>query len=195
MIGHNPWSVAAPAGKFAAMVLDIANSAVARGKIYLAKNKNEPISAGWALNADGIPTTDPQEAIDGILLPMGGHKGYAITIMMDILSGVLSGSNWGGTVNGPYQYTKKGGTGHLIIAINIEAFRPLNEFNTEMEKMIAYIKECPLAPGYEEIYYPGEIEARNDIKNRQSGLCLPQDTIEDLIKVAGDLGLESQLPF
>lgn len=195
MIGHNPWSFAAPAGKFAPMVLDIANSAVARGKIYLAKNKNEPIPAGWALNADGFPTTDPQEAIDGILMPMGGHKGYAITIMMDILSGVLSGSKWGGAVNGPYQCAKKGGSGHLAIAMNIEAFRPLTEFNAEMEKMVAYIKACPLAPGYEEIFYPGEIEARNDSKNRQSGLYLPQDTVEDLIKVARDLGLESQLPF
>jgi len=194
-IGNNPWSFAAPAGKYSPMVLDIANTMVARGKIYLAKNKNEPIPLGWALNAEGKPTTDPQEAIDGIILPMGGHKGYAITVMMDMLSGVLSGSKWGAGVSGPYQHTKKSGAGHFMIVMNIAAFRPLAEFNTDMEQMVASIKEVPLAPGCDELFYPGEMESRNDIENRKTGLYFPQDTLDDLRKVARDFGLESQLPF
>lgn len=118
--------IAMPAGKFAPMILDIANATVARGKIYLAKNNHEPIPLDWALNAEGKPTTDPQEAIDRIILPMGVHKGYAISVIMDMLSGVMTGSKWGGIVNGPsYQYEKKSGAGHFVIALNIEAFRPL----------------------------------------------------------------------
>lgn len=194
-IGNNPWSWAAPAGQFAPMVLDMANTVVARGKIYLAKNRNETIPPGWALNAAGHPTTDPQEAIDGLILPVGGHKGYAITVMMDMLSGVLTGSKWGAGVYGPYQHSQKSGAGHFMIAINIETFRPLAEFNATQEQMIAAIKAVPLAPGCDEVFYPGEIEARNDRKNRQAGLSLPRDTVADLIKVAGQLGLESQLPF
>ncbi|SDF36874.1 Ldh family oxidoreductase [Sporomusa acidovorans] len=195
IIGTNPWSIAAPAGKHAPMVLDIANTAVARGKIYLARNKHEKIPLGWALTADGEPTTDPQAAIDGIIAPMAGHKGYAIGVMMDVLAGAMSGSKWGPKVNGPYHYDKKSGAGHFMIAMNIEAFRPLAAFNADIEEMIATIKSVPLAKGNEEVFYPGELEARNDVKNRQAGLFFPADTIADLQKVAGELGLESELPF
>ncbi len=194
-VGTNPWSIAAPAGRYAPMALDIANTAVARGKIYLARNKHEQIPLGWALNAAGEPTTDPQEAIDGIILPMAGHKGYAIGVMMDMLSGVLTGSKWGPGVNGPYHYDKKSGAGHFMIAINIEAFRPLAEFNAAMEEMVASLKSVPLAKGHEEVFYPGELEARNELRYREEGLQFPQDTINDLIKVARELGLESELPF
>ena len=90
-VGTNPWSWAAPAGSFAPMVLDIANTGVARGKIHLAKKKRQPIPEGWALDAAGAPTTDPAAAIEGIILPMAGHKGYGIAVMMDVLSGVLTG--------------------------------------------------------------------------------------------------------
>src|ERR671922_1065633 len=91
IVGTNPWSIAAPAGRHPPFLMDMANTGVARGKIYLARNRRERIPAGWALNAAGEPTTDPQEAIDGIILPMGAHKGYAIAAAVDMLSGVLTG--------------------------------------------------------------------------------------------------------
>ncbi len=94
IIGTNPWSVAAPVGSRAPFVVDMANTGVARGKIYLARNKRLPIPLGWAINNAGEPTTDPQEAIDGIILPMAEHKGYAIAAMVDVLSGVLTGSGF-----------------------------------------------------------------------------------------------------
>ena len=126
---------------------------------------------------------------------MGDHKGYAISVMMDVLSGVMSGSKWGAGVNGPYHYDKKSGAGHFLIAIDIKAFRSLAEFNATMEEMVATIKSVPLAKGYDEVFYPGELEARNDLHHRKVGLSYPQDTIDDLIKVAREVGLESQLPF
>ncbi len=194
-VGTNPWSICAPAGKHVPMMLDIANTGVARGKIYLAKQKGVPIPEGWAINAAREPTTDPQQAIDGIILPMAAHKGYAIALMMDVLSGVLSGSAFGSGVFGPYQYDRKSGAGHLFVAMNVAAFRPLEEFNASMEQLIAEIKSVPLAKGCEEVFYPGEMEARNDAKNRKEGLLFPEDTITDLKKVARELGLESRLPF
>src|SRR5512140_2507124 len=84
-IGNNPWSIAAPAGRHAPMVLDIANTAVARGKVYLARQRGERIPDGWALDAEGRPTADPRAAIEGIILPMAGHKGSGIAVMMDVL--------------------------------------------------------------------------------------------------------------
>jgi LDH2 family malate/lactate/ureidoglycolate dehydrogenase len=174
-IDTNPWSYASPAGKYAPMILDIANTAVARGKIYLARNRHENIPIGWALNSKGEPTIDPQEAIDGIILSLAGHKGYAISAMMDVLSGVLSGSCWGEKVNGPYKYVQTSGAGHFMMAINIEAFRDLDDFNRQTELMIESIKTTPKAPNTPHIYYPGELEAINDKHNRVNGIDYPEE--------------------
>ena len=194
-VGTNPWSWAAPAGKHPPMVLDIANTGVARGKIYLARQKGEAIPEGWAINAAGAPTRNPQEAIDGIILPMAQHKGYAIAVMMDMLSGVLTGSDFGTGVQGPYQTAHRSGAGQFMIAIDIESIQPLAEFNARMEQLIAELKTVPLAQGFKEVVYPGEMEARNDVKNRANGLVLPEDTLADLRKLAEAHSLKSLLPF
>jgi LDH2 family malate/lactate/ureidoglycolate dehydrogenase len=194
-VGTNPWSWALPAGSYPPMMLDIANTGVARGKIYLAKQKGQRIPEGWAINASGAPTTDPAEAIDGIILPMAQHKGYAIALMMDMLSGVLTGSGFGAEVAGPYQAERRSRAGQMMIALNIEAMQPLTEFNARVEALIAQIKAVPLAQGFDEVFYPGEIEARNDAKNRREGLLLPDDTLTDLKKVADEYGLQKRLPF
>jgi LDH2 family malate/lactate/ureidoglycolate dehydrogenase len=194
-VGTNPWSWAAPAGKHAPMVLDIANTGVARGKIYLARQKGIPIPQGWAIAADGKPTTDPAQAVNGIILPMAQHKGYAIAVIMDMLSGVLTGSAFGTGVFGPYQKDHKSGTGHFMIAVNIEAMQPLSQFNARMEEMVAELKSVPLAEGFKEVVYPGEIEARNDAENWRNGLNLPEDTLAALRKLATEMQLETKLPF
>lgn len=192
-VGTNPWSWASPAGKHAPMVLDIANTGVARGKVYLAKQKGLPIPEGWAINRDGAPTTDPSEAIDGIILPMAQHKGYAIAVMMDMLSGVLTGSAFGTGVFGPYQTEQRSGAGQLMIALDIAAMQPLKDFNARMEQYIAELKSVPLAEGFDEVVYPGELEARNDRRDREEGLSLPEDTLADLERLGARLGLK--LPY
>ena len=192
-VGTNPWSWAAPAGHHAPMVLDIANTGVARGKIYLARQKGQTIPEGWAIDAAGAPTTDPKEAIAGFILPMAQHKGYGIAVIMDMLSGVLTGSAFGTGVHGPYQFEHRSGAGQLMIALNIEAMQPLSDFNARMERYIAELKSAPLAQGFDEIFYPGEIEARNDLRHRAEGIELPADTREDLARLAAELGL--QAPF
>jgi LDH2 family malate/lactate/ureidoglycolate dehydrogenase len=194
IIGTNPWSVAAPAGSRAPFVVDMANTGVARGKIYLARNKRLPIPLGWAINAAGEPTTDPQEAIDGIILPMAEHKGYAIAAMVDLLSGVLTGSGFLSAVHSPYKTAEKSNCGHLMIALDIAAFQPLAEFNARMERFIAEIKAVPTAKGFDEVFYPGEIEANNNARNRREGLDFPEDTLADLKRIARETGLESSLP-
>lgn len=183
-VGNNPWSWSCPAGSFDPMVLDIANTAVARGKIYLARQKGQTIPEGWAIDSEGNPTVDPQKAIDGIIQPMAGHKGYAISVIMDMLSGVLTGSAFGSGVFGPYQTTHRSGAGHFMMAIDIAALLPIGDFNQRMEEMISALKSVPRASGCEEIFYPGEIEARNDRQNRTRGLVLPLDTLNDLEKIA-----------
>jgi len=195
IIGTNPWAVAAPAGSRAPFVVDMAATGVARGKIYLARNKGLPIPLGWAINNAGEPTTDPQDAIDGIILPMAEHKGYAIAAMVDMLSGVLTGSGFLSAVHSPYKTAEKSNCGHLIVAMNIAAFQPLAEFNARMEQFIAEIKAVPTAKGFAEVFYPGEIEANNDARNRKEGILFPDDTRSDLRRIAKETGLESKLPF
>jgi LDH2 family malate/lactate/ureidoglycolate dehydrogenase len=117
MIGTNPWSVSAPAGRFPPMIMDVANSGVARGKIFLAQQRHEAIPATWAIDAAGNPTTDPRAALEGFILPMAGHKGYAIGMMVDVLSGVLSGSAFLDDVHGPYDPINRSGAGHFFVAL------------------------------------------------------------------------------
>ena len=193
IIGTNPWSVAAPAGSRAPFVVDMANTGVARGKIYLARNRRMPIPLGWAINAAGDPTTDPQEAIDGIILPMAEHKGYAIAAMVDMLAGVLTGSGFLSAVHSPYKTAEKSNCGHFVIALDIARFQPLELFHARMEQFIAEIKAVPRATGFDEVYYPGEIEAGNDLRNRAEGIEFPDDTLADLARIARETGIEARL--
>ena len=189
VLGNNPWSIAAPAGSHPTMMLDIANSGVARGKVYLARQRGEAIPEGWALDAEGRPTIDAQAAIDGIILPMAQHKGYAITMMMDVLSGVLTGSGFATDIHGPYQFEHRSRCGHLAMAMKIEAFQPLEEFKARMDSLITTVKATPLAPGFDEIFYPGEIESRNAARNEREGLAFPADTVADLTRISVETGI------
>ncbi len=194
IIGTNPWSVAAPVGTRAPFVVDMAATGVARGKIYLARNKQLPIPLGWAINQAGEPTTDPQEAIDGIILPMAEHKGYAIAAMVDMLSGVLTGSGFLSAAHSPYHTAEPSHCGHLMIAMDIAKFQPLAQFTARMEAFTNEIKAVPLAKGFDEVLYPGEIEDNNDATFRREGLTLPEETLADLRRLAQHTGLVAALP-
>jgi LDH2 family malate/lactate/ureidoglycolate dehydrogenase len=188
-IGNNPWSIAAPAGRHAPMMLDIANTVVARGKIFLARQQGRPIPLGWAIDAEGRPTTDPVAALSGVILPMAEHKGYAISLMMDVLSGVLSGSGVMTEVNGPYVADKRSGSGHFVMALDIARFGPRDVFETRIARMIAEIKAVPRAEGFDEVFYPGEIEARNEARHLRDGLDLPPKSLSDLAAAGARLGV------
>jgi LDH2 family malate/lactate/ureidoglycolate dehydrogenase len=189
VIGSNPWSIAAPAGRYGIAVLDIANSAVARGKIYAAARHGEQIPPSWATTAEGAPTTDPQEAIDGIALPMAGHKGYVISFMLDVLSGVLTGSSFGSSVVGPYRPEGHSGAGHLAIALHIDSFLGGPDFNSRMEDLVAQVKSVRLAPGFTQILIPGEWEQQNLRRSNETGIVLPVATLDALAKLAIDTGV------
>lgn len=190
LIGTNPWSIAAPAGSHSPMMLDIANTAVARGKLYLAKSRSVKIPFGWAMDSDGNPTDNPVAGIAGNILPFAEHKGYAIATMVDMLSGVLSGSRFLNDVKGPYEAEGASGVGHLVIVLNISAFRPIVEFNAEMNLMISRIKSAPRRKGVDEIFYPGELEARTAVAQLDAGIALPLRTVKELNVEATKLGVE-----
>lgn len=192
-IGTNPWSIAVPGGDYGPIVMDMANSGVARGKIYLANNRNEEIPPHWAVDAAGRPTTDPKAALEGFILPMAGHKGYVMGVMVDILSGVLSGSQFLDKVHGPYDPVNRSGAGHLMVALNVAAFQPLSEFHQKIDQYVRSLKDVPLAAGHEQVFYPGELEKQADAENRARGLALPADTVADVVRVAREAGVNSNL--
>ncbi|MFE7224322.1 Ldh family oxidoreductase [Nocardioides sp. NPDC057577] len=190
-VGANPWSVATPGGSNPPVVLDIANTGVARGKIYAAAERGEQIPDTWAFDTDGVSTTDPYVAIQGLLAPMGGHKGYGISFVMDVLSGVLTGSGYGTGVVGPYVPDRRSACGHLVLALRVDTVLPGGEFGARIDDLIAATKSVPRAPGVEEIFYPGEIEARAEAGGRLTGVRLPDKTVSDL----RDLGVECGVAF
>ena len=192
MVGANPWSIAVPSGRHGTVVLDIANIGVARGKVYAARQRGEQLPEGWAIDASGLPTTDPQAAIDGLLLPMAGHKGYAISFMMDVLSGVLTGSSFGSDVVGPYVPDQRSGCGHLVIAINIAAIMPPEQFTERIDQLITSLKSSRTAPG-QEILVPGELENRS-ATTAAGAITLPAKTVEELNGLAEACGVATLTP-
>jgi LDH2 family malate/lactate/ureidoglycolate dehydrogenase len=189
-VGANPWSIATPGGSHPPVVLDIANSGVARGKIYAAAERGEPIPDTWAFDPEGRPTTDPAVAIGGLLAPMGGHKGYGISFMMDVLSGVLTGSGYATDVVGPYVPDERSRCGHLVIALHIDHLLPAEAFATRIDDLIDRTKSVPRSADVAEIFYPGEIEAVAERAGRRTGVQLPEKTLEDLRRLGTSCGID-----
>jgi LDH2 family malate/lactate/ureidoglycolate dehydrogenase len=114
-------------------------------------------------------------------------------VMVDILSGVLSGSQFLDGVHGPYDPVNPSGAGHLMVALNVAAFQPLTEFHQRIDRYVRSLKDVPVAAGHTQVYYPGELEKQADAENRSKGLLLASDTIADLVRVAGEAGVACTL--
>jgi LDH2 family malate/lactate/ureidoglycolate dehydrogenase len=194
-IGTNPWSVAAPAGRHGVVVMDLANTAVARGKVYLAAERGEPIPEGWAATADGTPTTDPAEAIAGLIMPMAGPKGYVISFMMDVLAGVLTGSAFGAEVAGPYDPERRSGAGHLLLTIDVAAVSDPAEFTDRIEALVDQTRGGELAAWADEILVPGELEDRTRRRLSVDGIPLADTTRDALATLARAAGVALPVPL
>jgi LDH2 family malate/lactate/ureidoglycolate dehydrogenase len=188
-VGSNPWSLATPAGEGRVGVMDVSGTVVARGKLYLARQHGTSIPPDWGITREGARTTDPDAALAGTILPMAGHKGYVISVMMDVLSGVLTGSGFGRQVAGPYQSSQRSRAGHLFIALDVSAFMAADDYASRVTELFSELKSVPLAAGAEEIYYPGELEDRAEAKGRVEGIDLPEQTVADLVEVASLVGV------
>jgi LDH2 family malate/lactate/ureidoglycolate dehydrogenase len=120
---------------------------------------------------------------------MAGHKGYVISFMMDVLAGVLTGSSFGHDVAGPYEADRRSGCGHLLITIDVAALMPPTEFGARMEALIGQVKAVPPAAGVSEIFFPGELEARNTAQNSADGLAVADNTWSSLARLADETGV------
>lgn len=157
LLGTNPFAVAFP-GAVQTFCGDMATSATAKGKIRIFEKKGLPLPPGWALDAEGNETTDPAAAIKGILLPMGGHKGYALAMAVDAVSALLSGACLSCESASVFSQ-KAANTGHFVVAVDIAHFLPLNEFKERAQEWFDKIRASRPRPGFS-IMIPGEPEAK-----------------------------------
>jgi len=201
MLGTNPLAIAFPGHEEPPIVIDLATSAVAFGKIEIARRKGLPIPEGWAIDADGDPATDPQAVYDGgALLPigssreLGGHKGYALGMMVDVLSAVLSGANWGPFAPAfAIAQTPPGsvgaGIGHFFGALRIDGFIDPDEFRRQVDHLVRTFRASPPAPGTTGPLVPGDPERLAEAERRRHGIPLIPAVAADLEALAVETGI------
>jgi LDH2 family malate/lactate/ureidoglycolate dehydrogenase len=194
LLGINPLAVAIPAGRERPIVFDAAFSGSAHGKIRVYQQKGIAIPAGWATDREGVPTTDPAAAIDGLLLPIGGFKGAALAMVMGILSSMLSGAAYGTELGDMESGPQAGLDGHFLAAISVAAFEDVPRFKARVDRAVAEIHDSRRAPGVERLYAPGEPEALQREQRARDGIPLNDLTLADLRQTAQELGLAHTLP-
>lgn len=180
LMGVSPIACGAPGGKEPSFILDMAPSIAARGKIYKAKRRGEKIPLDWALDGEGKPTDDPSKALEGVMLPMGGPKGSALSVMMDVFSGVLSGSAFAGHVTNPYDPSKPADVGHFLVAIKPDLFMSLGDFKERMDYLYRRVVGSEKMHGVDRIYFPGEIEQLKQEERLRDGIPLVEAEIQAL---------------
>lgn len=190
-LGASPFAAGFPADKETPYVLDMAMTVIARGKIRLAAIHGEEIPEGLALDKNGAPTTNAEKAFEGVCLPFGGAKGSALAMMMELLSGVLTGANFGGDVKSLYfDHSKPQNVGHLFIAIRPDLFVPRDQYMERIDTFVRRTKELPLAQGYEEILIPGEPEERTAKIRFEEGIPLSKEVVDSLLQESKRLNID-----
>jgi L-2-hydroxycarboxylate dehydrogenase (NAD+) len=193
VLGNNPLAYAIPAGQYPPVVLDFSLGVVSSGKLILARKKGEKIPLGWAVNKEGLPTTDPYEGYEGggSLLPVGGHKGYGMVLIHEMLTAVLTGGKKTQEIKSLYEEDASGiqGTCHTFMALDPDCFVGKTAFKEAMDHYIKNIKESARARNTTEILMPGEPELRTEAERRKEGIPMGEATIKELAALGESLGI------
>ena len=190
VVGTNPWGIVAPTGGDFPVVLDIALTTAGKGMMRWYEREERKMPLDWALTPEGYETDDPSAAMQGFLLGIGQHKGYGLSMMTDVITGVIAGGGFG---LAPYSNPAKQDVSHTFIALDIEWFMPVSEFKARMDEFIHQIKSAKLRPGFKEILIPGELDYRREVEYRRDGAQLDSVIFDELAELAKDLNIE--FPF
>jgi LDH2 family malate/lactate/ureidoglycolate dehydrogenase len=200
MLGTNPLAYAVPADKEPAFVLDFATTTVPKGKLEVYARKEKPLNPGWAIDANGVETLDPQTALKGALLPLGGfgidtggHKGFGLGLLVDIMCGVLSGGLFGTDVPTGADGPRPGAISHWFAAFRVDGFRDAAEFKRDMDRELRDFKNAAKVPGQDRIYTAGEIEYEKTLAHRANGVPVHIKVWDGLEKLAAELGVPFDL--
>ena len=191
VLGTNPWGMAVPrGGERDPIVLDMALTQSGKGMMRWLERAGLPMPDNWALSPDGQRTTDPSAAMDGPLLPVGDYKGYGLSLITDIVAGVMTGSLFGGSV---FQDDRNYDVGHTMIAIDPEAFLPRGEFAARLERLIDEVKSAPPIEVDQPVLLPGEAEQERAKRRKVDGVPVDVETVEQLAALAKELGVTFSL--
>lgn len=197
IIGNNPMAYAIPADKCPPVVLDFSLGVVSSGKLILARKKGEKIPLGWAVDKEGLPTDDPYEGYEGggSLMPVGGHKGYGMVLVHEMLTAVLTGGKCTARIKSLYEKDETGiqGTCHSFLAIDPDCFIGRDEFKKEIDRYIKNVKQSAKAKNCAEILIPGEPELRTETERLKNGIPVASATIKELEALGESLGISVSL--
>jgi LDH2 family malate/lactate/ureidoglycolate dehydrogenase len=190
VVGNNPVAVGVPRSGHDPVILDMALSEAALGKIRLAQAEGREIPPTWASGPDGVATTDPATAIAGMLLPMAGPKGYGLALMVDVLTGVLSGGAFGNRVQGMYaDVGVPNDCAHFFLAVDVAAFGDVAAFDAGIAELMSQVTRGAMAPGTERLFLPGQREAEAAAAGRAEGVPVDQSVLDGLRTTAVLVGV------
>ena len=190
VLGTNPWGFAIPRTATHAIVLDMALTMSGKGMMRWYQQEGRAMPASWALTPDGRETTDPAEAMDGPVLPIGEYKGYGLSLVSDVLAGVMTGALFGMSV---FQDDRNFDVGHIMVAIDPQAFMGEAEFQERLEELVAEVKGAPAIDPQRPILLPGEIEFRRMEERQRDGVPVARETVEGLRELAQMLDVDFPL--
>lgn len=189
-VGNNPFGIAIPALNHDPVVLDMAQSIVAKGKIVMASKTKSSIPDNWAFDRDGVPTTDPNEAINGTLRPIADYKGSGIAVVIGMLSSVISDAAIGANLKDVYKdFTGGLNKGQMFLAVDLKHMTDVEAFKKRMDREIDFVKASPTAKGTNEVYLPGEPEYVNYRQQMQDGIKYPLEVIDNIRTISSNLGV------
>ena len=190
LLGTNPIAIAIPAQDEAPVVLDMAPTVAAFGKVRLKMQRGEELPSGWMIGRDGKPLTDPKRAEQGLLLPIGDYKGYGLSLMVGLLAGALNQAAFGrDVVDFVKEQGKATNTGHAIVALSIDAFAPAALFKRQVDAAVRVMRGAERLPGVERIWLPGEQSHRKRQDRTKNGIPVPKPLRESLDAAARDLAI------
>ncbi|HEY7742075.1 MAG TPA: Ldh family oxidoreductase [Burkholderiales bacterium] len=191
LLSTNPIAVAVPAGEEPAIVLDMATTVAAYGKVKTKAQRGEAMPEGWMMDRQGRPLTDARRASEGFLLPIGGYKGYGLALVFGLLAGTLNGAAMGkDVVDFNADDTSMTNTGHAIVAIDVEAFQPVAEFKRRVDALVRDLRGSERLPGVDRIRLPGEGSRAARADRAKNGIPLSPPLAASLDQLAGELKLE-----
>ncbi len=193
-LGTNPFAIGIPAGEEAPLIFDASSSVVARGKIIVAAKRGLPIPEEWAIDPEGFSTTNALAALNGAVLPFGGAKGSGISLIIDILCGVLTGAAFAARLRTLEDLKSEQNLGHCFVAIRTDLFVSARDFAVRMDEILRLLKSSAPAPGVTRVRAPGEPEAENEDKNRRLGVPLAQEVVQELISMGKEWGVSFPPP-
>jgi L-2-hydroxycarboxylate dehydrogenase (NAD+) len=191
LLGTNPIAIAIPANEEPPIVLDMAPTVAAFGKVRLKAQRGEEMPVGWMIGRDGKPLTDPKRADEGVLVPIGEYKGYGLSLIIGLLAGTLNGAAFGRDVIDFVKETGKAtNTGHAIVAVSVDAFMPAAQFKRQVDDAVRAMRGAERLPGVERIWLPGEQSHLKRQDRAKNGVPMPKPLRDSLDAVARELGIE-----